>query len=571
VSGQGWATLGTFLGLVLALAWPLGWYLARVYRNERIGLDAVLGPLERFIYRVLRVDPGEQMGWKGYAAAVLGLNALGGLALFAILLLQGVLPYNPLGRPGLSWHLAFDTAVSFATNTNWQAYSGEQALSPLSQMAGLTVQNFLSAATGIAVLVALIRGLNARQAERLGCFWVDLTRTVLYVLLPLALVVAVAISHQGVPQTLAATTTTATLEGGTQTLLLGPVASQIAIKQLGSNGGGYYSVNSAHPLENPTPLSGVIELLAILLIPAALVFAFGRMVGDQRQAWLIILVMTLIFAAGAAFTMGSEEAGSPALAALGLDQAPSPFQSGGNMEGKEARFGPLDSALWAVSTTATSNGSVDSMHDSFTPLGGLVLVALMIIGEVIFGGVGSGLYGMLIFVVLAVFIAGLMVGRTPEYLGKKIEPFEMKMAALAVLFPAAAVLIATAIASLSSTALAGLNNSGPHGFSELLYAASSASNNNGSAFAGLDVNHPLMNVLLGICMLAGRFGVALPVLAIAGSLARKQRLPESAGTLPTHTPLFGLLLTAVIVLVGALTFLPALALGPIVEHLILSQ
>jgi K+-transporting ATPase ATPase A chain len=570
VSGQGWAALGVFTALLLALAWPLGWYLARVYRGERVGLDRALGPLERLIYRLLRVDPSEQMGWKAYAAAVLATNALGGLVLFAILMLQDLLPYNPLGRPGLSWHLAFDTAVSFATNTNWQAYPGQQALSPLSQMAGLAVQNFISAATGIAVLVALVRGLVARQAERLGSFWVDLTRTILYVLLPLALVLAVALSHQGVPQTLAATTTTATLDGGTQTLPLGPVASQVAIKQLGSNGGGYYSVNSAHPLENPTPLAGLLELLAILLIPAALVFAFGRMVGDQRQGWLIILVMTMVFVVAAAFTMGSEERGSPALATLGLDQTPSALQAGGNMEGKETRFGPLDSALWAVSTTATSNGSVNAMHDSFTPLAGLVLIAMMDVGEVIFGGVGSGLYGMLIFVVLAVFIAGLMVGRTPEYLGKKIEPFEMKMAAVAVLLPAAGVLIATAIASLSPSALAGLNNAGPHGFSELLYAASSASNNNGSAFAGLDVNHPLMNVLLAICMLAGRYGVALPVLAIAGSLARKQRLPESAGTLPTHTPLFGLLLTAVIVLVGALTFLPALALGPIVEFLMLA-
>ena len=518
------------------------------------------------------------MDWKSYALALLLFNFLGLLAVYALQRLQGFFPLNPQRLGAVAPDAAFNTAASFVTNTNWQSYSGEITLSYLTQMLGLAVQNFVSAATGMAVLAALARGFARHSAQTVGNFWVDLTRGTLYVLLPLALVLALVLVSQGVVQTfgpyqtatLVQPTVSANGQAVTeQVLAVGPAASQVAIKQLGTNGGGFFNVNSAHPFENPTPLSNFLEVLAILLIPAALCYTFGRMIGDTRQGWAILGAMTILFLLLLGLTVWAEQHGNPSLAALGVDQAAGATQPGGNMEGKEVRFGIAASALWATATTAASNGSVNAMHDSLTPLGGLAAMWLMQLGEVVFGGVGSGLYGMLAFVIVAVFVAGLMVGRTPEYLGKKIETYEMKMAALAILIPPILVLVGTALAVATPAGRAGVFNPGPHGFSEVLYAFSSASNNNGSAFAGLNAGAPFYNVTLGVVMLVARYWLTIPILAIAGSVAAKKRVPVSAGTLPTHTPLFVGWLIGVVLIVGALSFVPALALGPLAEQLAL--
>jgi K+-transporting ATPase ATPase A chain len=606
MTANGWLQLGLYLLVLIALVKPLGWYMARVYEGKPCGLDRALGPLERLIYRLCGTATEHEMGWKAYAVAMLLFNLLGLLAVYGLQRLQHLLPLNPQNLEAVSPDLSFNTAVSFATNTNWQSYGGESTLSYLTQMLGLGVQNFVSAATGMAVLVALIRGLARRSAQTIGNFWVDLVRSTLYILLPMSVVLALALASQGVIQnfrsyenvTLVQATTeeepakdaegkpildaegkpvTVRKPVSEQSLPMGPVASQVAIKQLGTNGGGFFNVNSAHPYENPTPLSNFLEVLAILIIPAALCYTFGRMVGDTRQGWAVLVAMLVIFIPLLYLGVQSEQRGNPSFAELGVDA------TGGNMEGKETRFGIANSVLWATATTAASNGSVNSMHDSYTPLGGFVTMWLMQLGEVVFGGVGSGLYGMLVFAIIAVFIAGLMVGRTPEYLGKKIEAFEMKMAALVILIPPAIVLVGTAAAvtplpgmdkplGLSAVDEKGetkdlLNNPGPHGFSEVLYAFSSAGNNNGSAFAGLNANVPFYNVALGLAMFFARYWLAVPVLAIAGSLAGKKITPVGAGTLPTHTPLFVVLLVSTVLIVGALTFIPALALGPIVEYL----
>ncbi len=552
----------------LVLAGPLlGAYLARVYEGRARWAARVLGPVERTFYRLAGIDPAEEMSWQRYATCVLGFGLVGALALYVLQRGQGGLPLNPAGHPGVAAPVAFNTAVSFVTNTNWQAYGGETTMSHLTQMLGLTVQNFLSAATGLSVLVALVRGLCRRESQALGSFWVDLTRSVLYVLLPLSALLALVLVSQGVVQTFAGSVTVDTLEGGSQTLALGPAASQIAIKQLGTNGGGFFNVNAAHPFENPNALSNFLQVVAILLIPAALPFTFGAMVKDRRQGWAILAAMLVVFVPLALAAIAFEQAGSPALADLGVDQAGADLSAGGNFEGKEVRFGITNSALWAVATTAASNGSVNAMHDSFTPLGGLVPLFLIQLGEIVFGGVGSGLYGMLMYVLFAVFIAGLMVGRTPEYLGKKIEAYEMKMASLVILIPSAAALLGAAIACVAPAGTAPLGNPGAHGFSEILYAFSSGANNNGSVFGGLTANGPFYAIAIGGCMWLGRFGVIVPVLAIASSLASKRAVATGAGTLPTHTPLFVGVLVGTIMLLGALTFLPALALGPVVEHL----
>ena len=568
---NGWLQIGLYLIVLALLSMPLGSYMARVYAGESCGLDRFLGPGERLLYRLCGIRRDAEMDWRAYAAAVLLFSALGILLVYLLQRVQGLLPLNPQGLPGVAPDSAFNTAVSFGSNTNWQSYAGETTMAYLTQMAGLAVQNFLSAAAGMAVLVALIRGFTRRSSATIGNFWVDLTRTILYILLPLSLLLALLLVSQGVVQSFApyrqvpllqATHDAAGQAVATQTLPLGPAASQIAIKQLGTNGGGFFNTNSAHPFENPTPLSNFLEMLAILLIPAALCHTFGRLVGDRRQGWALLAAMTLVFLPLLFLSYFGEAHGNPYLARYHIEQ------SAGNLEGKEVRFGVANSALWAVATTAASNGSVNAMHDSFSPLGGMAPLWLIQLGEIVFGGVGSGLYGMLVFAIVAVFVAGLMVGRTPEYLGKKIESFEMKMASLVILVPAALVLVGTAVAVVATSGVAGVANPGPHGFSEILYAFSSAGNNNGSAFAGLSANTPFYNVLLGLAMLCGRFWVMLPVLAIAGSLAAKKQVPAGAGTLPTHTPLFVLLLVGVIVLVGALTFLPALALGPIAEQLL---
>jgi K+-transporting ATPase ATPase A chain len=562
--------------------------MARVYEGKPCGLDRALGWLERLIYRLAGVEPKHEMSWCGYAVATLLFNGIGLLALYGLLRLQHLLPLNPQGFAANTADSAFNTAVSFATNTNWQGYGGETTMSYLSQMLGLGVQNFVSAASGMAVLVALIRGITRRSAETIGNFWVDLVRTTLYILLPLSLVLALALVSQGVVQNFKAYESVSLLQPATgadgrpvteQTLPMGPAASQIAIKQLGTNGGGFFNVNSAHPFENPTPLSNFLEMLAILLISAALCYTFGVMVGDTRQGWVLLAAMLMIFVPITIGAIAAEQAGVPALAAMGVDQEASAGHSGGNLEGKEVRYGIANSAIWASATTAASNGSVNSMHDSYTPLGGLVPMWLMQLGEVVFGGVGSGLYGFLMFVIVAVFVAGLMVGRTPEYLGKKIEAYEMKMASLVILIPPLVVLVGTAIAvvgpgldyAAGEEIKGNLNNPGAHGFSEVLYAFSSAGNNNGSAFAGLTANEPFYNTALGIAMLIARYWLMVPTLAIAGSLARKKFTPPGPGTLPTHTPLFVVLVVGSVLLVGALTFVPALALGPIVEHLQMTQ
>jgi potassium-transporting ATPase potassium-binding subunit len=590
--------LGFFLVVLIALTKPVGLYMARVYENKPVVLDRVLGPVERLIYRLCGSRINDEMNWKTYAVAMLLFNLVGFLAVYALQRLQGALPLNPQHLRSVSPDLSFNTAVSFATNTNWQSYGGETTMSYLTQMLGLTVQNFVSAATGMAVLVALFRGLARRTAETIGNFWVDMVRGTLYILLPLSLVLALVLVSQGVVQTfdpyktvplvqpasyerpmVAANGTpvldaagkqqTETVAVTEQTLPLGPAASQIAIKQLGTNGGGFFSVNSAHPFENPTPLSNFVEMLSILIISSGLCYTFGKMIGDTRQGWAVLAAMVIIFVVLLAVAVVAEQSGNPALTKFGVDQTASALQPGGNMEGKETRFGIVNSALWATATTAASNGSVNAMHDSFTPLGGLVPMWLIQLGEVVFGGVGSGLYGMLIFAIIAVFVAGLMVGRTPEYLGKKIEAFEMKMAAIVILIPPAVVLIGTAIAVVTDAGKATIFNPGPHGFSEVLYAFSSAGNNNGSAFAGLGVNAPFYNIALGIAMLFARYWLAIPTLAIADSLARKKLVPAGPGTLPTHTPLFVVLLIGVVIIVGALTYFPALALGPIVEHFLM--
>jgi K+-transporting ATPase ATPase A chain len=567
-----------YLAALLLLVKPLGWYMARVFEGKPCGLDRALGPVERLLYRAGRINPATEMTWKRYALAVIFFSAVGLASLYALQRIQGWLPLNPAGLSAVPPDLAFNTAVSFVTNTNWQAYGGEATMSYLTQMAGLAVHNFLSAATGMAVLVALIRGFARHNSETIGNFWADLVRSTLYVLLPLALVLAVVLVSQGVIQNFDAYQKVSLVEpvkdanGKTvteQVLPMGPAASQIAIKQLGTNGGGFFNANSAHPFENPTPLSNFLEVLSILIIPAALCYTFGKMVGDTRQGWAILAAMVVVFVVMLAACGYFEQQGTPMLAAAGADETPGVAQPGGNMEGKEVRFGVTGSALWATATTAASNGSVNAMHDSFTPLGGLVPMWLMQLGEVIFGGVGSGLYGMLVFALVGVFVAGLMVGRTPEYLGKKIESFEMKMAAVAILVPVFAVLVGTAVAVLVPSARACMANPGPHGFSEVLYAFSSTSNNNGSAFAGLNANTQFYNITTGLAMLAGRFLVKIPVLAIAGALARKKTIPAGGGTLRTHGPLFVAMLIAVVMVVGALSFIPALALGPIVEHLMM--
>jgi K+-transporting ATPase ATPase A chain len=564
-----------YLFVLLAAAWPLGVFMARVYEDKPHFLSWLKG-LEHGLYRLAAVDPKGEMTWRQYAIAMLVFNLLGLVFVYGLQRVQHLLPLNPANMPAVTPDSSFNTAVSFATNTNWQGYGGEATMSYLTQMVGLTVQNFVSAAAGMACLVALIRGFTRTQATGIGNFWVDLTRSTLYILLPMSLVLAIVLVSQGVVQTFdpygTASLLDPTVDGEgkvitEQAIAVGPAASQIAIKQLGTNGGGFFNVNSAHPFENPTPLSNFFELLAILIISAGLCITFGEMVGDRRQGIAILATMVLLFVPLLALCYGAEQYGNPQLTKLGADQVASATQSGGNMEGKEARYGIANSALWATATTAASNGSVNSMHDSYTPIGGLVPMWLMQLGEIIFGGVGSGLYGMLAFAIVAVFVAGLMVGRTPEYLGKKIEAYEMKMASLMILIPPAVVLIGTAVAVIAPQGLATIYNPKAHGFSEVLYAFSSAGNNNGSAFAGLGANTPFYNTALGLAMFFARYWLAIPILAIAGSLAAKKIVPPSSGTLPTHTPLFVVLLASVVVIVGALTFLPALALGPIVEQL----
>ncbi len=572
--------IALYMAVLLALVKPLGAYMARVYQGQPIRLDRVLGPLERLIYRGCRVKPEQEMDWKVYTLSMLAFSILGIVSLYALLRVQGMLPLNPQGMGAVPPDLAFNTAVSFTTNTNWQNYSGETTLSHLTQMVGMTVHNFVSAATGMAILVAFIRGLVRHNARAIGNFWVDLTRSVLYILLPLSLILAMVLVTQGVVQTLGPYKSVALLQPTKdangqmvtqQVLAMGPVASQVAIKHVGTNGGGFFNANAAHPFENPTPLTDLLLILAETLIPAALTYTFGKMVGDTRQGWTILAAMMVVLAIFALATYAAESAGNPRLVALGVDQAGSNINPGGNMEGKEVRFGVARSSLFAVGTTATSTGAVDSMHDSYTPLGGLSILILMQFSETILGGVGSGLYGMLIFVIVAVFLAGLMVGRTPEYLGKKIEAYEMKMASLIVLLMPLIVLGLTAVAVVTKAGVSSIANPGAHGFSEILYAYTSQGNNNGSAFAGLNGNTTFYNVTGALAMLVGRFWLAIPALAIAGSLAAKKTVPAGPGTLPTNTPLFAGLLVAVVVIVGALTFFPALALGPIVEHLMMGS
>ncbi len=568
--------ISIYLFILILLVKPLGGYMARVYEGKRTFLDRLLRPVERLIYRAAGVNPDQEMNWKTYAVAMLLFNALGILLLYGLLRLQRVLPLNPQGLGPVSPDLAFNTAVSFGSNTNWQNYSGEVTLSYMTQMLGMTVQNFLSASTGMAILVALIRGIARNSAKTIGNFWVDLTRSVVYILLPLSVILSLALVSQGVVQTFQESQTVSLLQPFTdsngrvvdqQTLAVGPAASQIAIKQLGTNGGGFFNVNSSHPFENPTPLANFLEMLSILLIPAALCYTFGAMVNDKRQGWSLLIAMTLIFIALLGLAVWAESRGNPALLSLGVDQTTTALNPGGNMEGKEVRFGIANSALWETATTAASNGSVNSMHDSYTPLGGLAALVMMQLGEVVFGGVGSGLYGMLAFVIVAVFVSGLMVGRTPEYLGKKIEAYEMKMAALVILIMPLVVLGFTALAVVTEPGQAAVSNPGPHGFSEILYTFTSQGNNNGSAFAGLNGNNLFYNLTGGLAMLIARYWLALPILALAGSLVGKKKVPGSAGTLPTHTPLFIAWLIGIVLIVGALNFLPALALGPIVEHL----
>jgi K+-transporting ATPase ATPase A chain len=593
---QSLVLLAVFMVILFALAYPLGILLTRVGDGSAVPGMGWLGKIEKGLYRLAGVKAETGQDWKSYALALIVFNALGTLFVYGVQRLQLWLPLNPQGLGNISPDSSFNTAVSFAANTNWQGYSGEQTMSYLTQMLALTGQNFFSAATGMAVAYALVRGFNARSVKSIGNFWVDMTRSTLYVLLPLSLIFAVFLMGQGVIQNFSSykevtlldpvtysqpkkdaqdqpmvdakgAAITETLTATTQTIAMGPVASQEAIKMIGTNGGGFFNANSAHPYENPTALANFIQMLAIFLIPAGLCFAFGRMVGDIRQGWAVLAAMTLIFVVATAVVLGAEQQAHPALQAMGIDQVASLTQAGGNMEGKETRFGISASALFAAVTTAASCGAVNAMHDSFMPLGGMVPMLLIQFGEVIFGGVGSGLYGMLIFAIMAVFIAGLMIGRTPEYLGKKIQAYEMKMTAIAILVTPTLVLAGTAIAVMLDVGKAGMANPGAHGFSEILYAFSSAANNNGSAFAGLSANTPFYNSMLAVAMWFGRFAMIVPILAIAGSLAGKQRLAANAGTMPTHGPMFIGLLIGVVVLVGVLNYVPALALGPVIEHL----
>jgi K+-transporting ATPase ATPase A chain len=595
MTSNDWLQLVIFVVLLLAVAVPLGRYMSHVFDGSSHVLRW-FGWAERGLYKVAGVDVTKEMGWKTYTVAMLAFNVLGTAVMYVLLRLQGGLPLNPAGISGMTADASFNNAISFVTNTNWQDYAGESGASYLIQMLCFTVQNFLSAATGIAVVVALIRGFARHSAQTVGNFWVDLTRGTLYVLLPISIVLSLVFVSQGVIQnfssykdvpTLQATQYTQpkvdaqgnavkdakgnpvmdTLSAKTQTLAMGPVASQEAIKMLGTNGGGFFNTNSAHPFENPTPFSNLLQMLAMLAIPAALCLMFGKMVGDRRQGVAVLAVMTIAFAVACVGEISSEQAGNPLIASLGVDQGASAMQSGGNMEGKETRFGIASSGIFTVATTSASCGAVNNMHDSLTPLGGLAPMLLMQLGEVIFGGVGSGLYTMLAFALLAVFVAGLMIGRTPEYIGKKIEAYEMKMVAIVVLFTPLLVLVGAAIAVLAPAGVAGILNPGTHGFSEILYAFSSAANNNGSAFGGLTVSTPFYNVILGIAMWGGRFGPLIAMLAIAGSLAAKKRIAPGAGTMPTHGALFVVLLLGTVLLVGALTYVPALALGPVAEHL----
>jgi K+-transporting ATPase ATPase A chain len=557
MSAQEFVSILTWLSLLIACVPLLGGFMAQVYRGQATWLSPILAPVERGVYRLTGVDPAAEMDWRCYAWALLAFNLLGFAVLFLLQLLQGVLPLNPMRLSGVEALLAFNTATSFVTNTNWQAYGGETTMSYLTQMLGLAVQNFVSAATGMAVVIALTRGLARRSAATIGNFWVDLVRSTLYILLPLSIVLALALVSQGVVQNFLPYTEVTTLTGATQLLPQGPAASQIAIKQLGTNGGGFFNANSAHPFENPTPLSNFLEMFAILLIPAALTYTYGKLVGATRQGWVIFAAMLILFLAGLAGMLATEYGANPITGAAV------------NLEGKEVRFGVANSVLWGAATTAASNGSVNAMHGSFSPLAGGVALLLILLGEVVFGGVGAGLYGMLMFVILTVFIAGLLVGRTPEYLGKRIEAREIKLALLTILLPSAVILLFSALAVVLEAGLASRANFGPHGLTEILYAFASAAGNNGSAFAGLNASTPFYTILTSVAMWIGRFGVILPALAIAGSLAAKQSAPPSAGTFPTDGPLFTTMLVAVVLIVGALTFFPALALGPVVEHLLM--
>jgi len=595
---NGFLQIGLYLIALVALAKPLGWYMARVYEGQPVWLNRLLGPVERGIYRLCGIKENEEMGWKTYGITMLMFNAAGVLLLYALQRVQGYLPLNPQSFGAVSPDLSFNTATSFITNTNWQAYGGETTMSYLTQMLGLTVQNFASAATGLAIVIAFIRGLARRSAQTIGNFWVDLVRSTLYILLPISFVLSLILVFQGAVQTFSDYQKVKLLQPVTydnpvtdangqpvldekgqpktekvtateQVLAVGPAASQVAIKHLGTNGGGFFNANAAHPFESPTPLTDFLLLLAETIIAAALTYTFGKMVGDTRQGWAVLAAMLIILVVFMVGAYWAESAGNPLMTKIGVDQVASNLQPGGNMEGKEVRLGIVRSVMMATASTATSTGAVNSMHDSFTPLGGLAPLFLMQFGEVVLGGVGSGLYGMLVFAIIAVFVAGLMVGRTPEYLGKKIESYEMKMASLAILIMPMIVLGFTAVATVTDAGRAGAFNPGAHGFSEILYAYTSQGNNNGSAFGGLGANTPFYNVTGGIDMLMGRFWFAIPVLALAGSLARKKFVPAGLGTLPTHTPLFIVLLVGTVVLVGALTFVPALALGPVVEHLLM--
>ena len=565
----GWAQIGLLALIVGILVRPLGGYLARVYAGERTLLQPILRPIETAFYRLAGVDASAEQKWSEYAVALLIFQAVGTVALYLLLRMQSQLPVNPQALPGLSPDLSFDTAISFVTNTSWQSYSGEATLGHFAQMAGIAVQSFLSAATGMAVAMALIRGLARRTTGTIGNFWADLTRGVLYVLLPICVVATLFFVEQGMPQTLGHAVEAHTITGGTQLIARGPVASQEAIKLLSGDGGGFFNVNSAHPFENPTPLTNLVEMVLMLCLGAALTNSFGRMVGNERQGWALLAAISILFGLGAAGLVACESGGNPVLASPGVDQATGPLQAGGNMEGKEVRFGIVGSALFAQTSTASSDGAVNAMHDSFLPLSGVVLMGNMMVDEAIVGSAGSGLWGILLFSLVAVFVAGLMIGRTPEFIGKRIEAFEIKMTALALLCAPAALLGLTAVASVVSPGLAGPANTGPHGFSEILYAYASAAATNGSAFAGLNANTLFYNLTLGLAMFAGRFLVIVPVLAMAGSLAAKRTAPRSAGTLPTDGLLFVLFLAATIVIVGGLSFLPALSLGPVVEHFVM--
>lgn len=548
-----------FLGLLIGLTPVLGSYMNKVFSGEKHFMLPVLGWLEKLTYKFSGINRNEDTNWKSYTFNLLLFNLVGFVFVYLLQIFQGFLPLNPANLPNVSWHSAFNTAVSFVTNTNWQGYAGETSISFFVQMIGLTVQNFVSAATGIAVLLALIRGITRKNTEKIGNFWVDITRSTIYILIPLSILFAIVLVGQGVVQNFNSYETAQTLEGTQQVLPMGPAATQIAIKQLGTNGGGFFNANSAHPFENPTPFSNLLEMLAILIIPAALTYTYGKMVGSTRQGWTVFSVMMIFLVAGLGISLFGEYSSNPVFENLPMK------------EGKEMRFGITNSVIWSTATTAASNGSVNAMLDSLSPLAGMVAMINIMIGEVVFGGVGSGLYGIIIFIILTVFIAGLMVGRSPEFLGKKIEAFEVQMAIIAILAPSFVILIFSSIASVSSIGLSSLNNAGPHGFSEILYAYSSAAGNNGSAFAGLNANTVFYNLTLGLGMIIGRFGVIIPILAIAGNMAKKKHIPPSAGTFKTDNYLFAGLLISVIIIVGGLTFFPALSLGPVIEHLLMNS